>query len=205
MRVATRERWRVHVTAWATSGLTCKAYAAKARVNPRTLTWWKSKLGAAAPAFVEVTAQVEPEVGMLEVVVGRTLVRVRGRRADAGARRAGGPRMIPATVRIFVCTQPHDMRCSYDTLALATQTVLGQDPRSGALFAFTNKRHHRLKVLWWDKNGYCLLSKRLHQAPFRLPVSAGSSDSSVVIDGRALAELLHGVASRRTTRVQDRS
>lgn len=41
--------------------------------------------------------------------------------------------MIPATVRIFVCTQPHDMRCSYDTLALATQTVLGQDPRSGAL------------------------------------------------------------------------
>jgi transposase len=45
-----------------------------------------------------------------------------------------------ATVRIFVCTRPHDMRCSYDTLALATQTVLGQDPRSGALFVFTNKR-----------------------------------------------------------------
>lgn len=113
--------------------------------------------------------------------------------------------MIPATVRIFVCTQPHDMRCSYDTLALATQTVLGQDPRSGALFVFTNKRHNRLKVLWWDQNGYCLLSKRLHQALFRLPVPAGSSDSSVVIDGRALAELLHGAASRRTTQVRDRS
>ncbi len=51
--------------------------------------------------------------------------------------------MIPASVRIFVCTRPHDMRCSYDTLALATQKVLGQDPRSGALFVFANKRHNR--------------------------------------------------------------
>ena len=94
------------------------------------------------------------------------------------------------------------MRCSYDTLALATQKVLGQDPRSGALFVFTNKRHNRLKVLWWDRNGYCLLSKRLHQALFRLPAPSGSLDSSVLIDGRGLAELLHGVA---TTRAQNRS
>lgn len=113
--------------------------------------------------------------------------------------------MIPASVRIFVCTQPHDMRCSYDTLALAAQKVLGQDPRSGALFVFTNKRHNRLKVLWWDHNGYCLLSKRLHQALFRLPVPPGSSDSSVLIDGRGLAELLHGVASARTSKAQNRS
>lgn len=113
--------------------------------------------------------------------------------------------MIPASVRIFVCTRPHDMRCSYDTLALAAQQVLGQDPRSGALFVFSNKRHNRLKVLWWDHNGYCLLSKRLHQALFRLPAPSGSSDSSVSIDGRGLAELLHGVASARTTRAQNRS
>lgn len=91
MRAATQDRWRAHVAAWATSGLTCKTYAAKARINPRTLTWWKSKLGAAASAFVEVTAQVaaatEPEVGVLEVVVGRSLLRVRGRvDADALAR-----------------------------------------------------------------------------------------------------------------------
>jgi len=113
--------------------------------------------------------------------------------------------MIPASVRIFVCTRPHDMRCSYDTLALAAQKVIGQDPRSGALFVFTNKRHNRLKVLWWDRNGYCLLSKRLHQALFRLPLPSGSSDSSVLIDGRGLAELLQGVASVRTARAQNRS
>ncbi len=113
--------------------------------------------------------------------------------------------MIPASVRIFVCTRPHDMRCSYDTLALAAQQVIGQDPRSGALFVFTNKRHNRLKVLWWDRNGYCLLSKRLHQALFRLPAPPGSSDSSVIIDGRGLAELLHGVTTARGTGAQFRS
>ena len=90
MRAATQKRWQAHVAAWTTSGLTCKAYAAKVRVNPRTLTWWKSKLGqAATPAtFVEVTSQVavsaDAEAGVLELVVGRALLRVRGR-VDAAA------------------------------------------------------------------------------------------------------------------------
>lgn len=113
--------------------------------------------------------------------------------------------MIPASVRIFVCTQPFDMRCSYDTLALAAQQVIGEDPRSGALFVFSNKRSNRLKILWWDRNGYCLLSKRPHQALFRLPTPAGASDSRVVIDGRGLAELLQGVESSRRKQARDRS
>lgn len=92
MRAATEQRWRAQVTAWAKSGLTCKAFAAKARINPRTLSWWKSKLGdAAVPAsFVELTSQVvatvEPEGGVVELAVGRVLVRVRGR-VDADALR----------------------------------------------------------------------------------------------------------------------
>ncbi len=76
--------------AWAKSGLTCKAYAAKARVNAGTLAGWKSKLGeAATPAsFVEVTSEItakaEPEAGVVELAVGRVVVRLRGRfNADA--------------------------------------------------------------------------------------------------------------------------
>lgn len=84
---STEKRWSGHVAAWAASGLSCKEYSAKAKVNPRTLGWWKSKLGQ-APAFVEVTAQVAtsrpPEAGTLELVVGRVLLRVRGR-VDADA------------------------------------------------------------------------------------------------------------------------
>ena len=102
--------------------------------------------------------------------------------------------MLPASVRIFVCTVPQDMRRSFDTLALATKQVLGQDPQSGSLFVFVGKQSNRVKVLWWDRNGYCLLYKRLHRALFRVPKSVDGS-AAVLIDGAALAQLLAGVAS----------
>jgi transposase len=103
--------------------------------------------------------------------------------------------MIPASVRIFVCTEPLDMRRSFDGLARAAREVLGQDPQGGALFCFINKRANRLKILWWDRNGYCLLYKRLHKAVFVMPtLDAGGPP---VIDARELARLLAGVASER--------
>ncbi len=88
MRAATEDRWRAHVKAWAASGQTCKEYSAKARINSRTLTWWKSKLtaqGAArpAPSFVEVTELGPPTTatddGVIELEVGNTRIRIRGR------------------------------------------------------------------------------------------------------------------------------
>jgi transposase len=106
--------------------------------------------------------------------------------------------MIPPSVRIFVCTEPQDMRRSFDGLALATQEVLGEDPQSGALFCFVNKRMNRLKVLWWDANGYCLLYKRVHRAVFVLPDSSGQC--SVRIDGGELAKIIAGVARERRRR-----
>ena len=78
--------------------------------------------------------------------------------------------MIPANTRIFVCPEPQDMRRSFDGLALAAREHLGEDPQSGALFAFINKRRNRLKVLWFDRNGYCILYKRLHRARFPVRV-----------------------------------
>lgn len=96
--------------------------------------------------------------------------------------------MIPGSVRIFVCAEPQDMRRSFDGLALAAREVLGEDPESGALFCFTNKRRNRLKVLWFDRNGYCLLYKRLNQARFLMP-------DERTIDGVALAKLLRGIAN----------
>ncbi|WP_373371981.1 IS66 family insertion sequence element accessory protein TnpB [Nannocystis radixulma] len=71
-----------------------------------------------------------------------------------------------------------------------------QGPRSGALFVFTNRGTNRLKVLWWDKNGYCLPCKRLHQALFRLPAWNDPSDRSVIVDGRGLHELAAAVGPR---------
>jgi transposase len=100
--------------------------------------------------------------------------------------------MLPAAVRIFVCTTPQDMRRSFDGLALVAREVIREDPQSGALFVFVGKRPTRVKVLWWDRNGYCVLYKRLHRAIFCVPPS-GAGATSVRIDGAALAELLAGV------------
>lgn len=101
--------------------------------------------------------------------------------------------MIPAGVRIFVCTTPVDLRYGFDRLAQTARERVGTDPTSGgALFVFANKRATRLKVLWFERNGMCLLYKRLHQAAFELP-AAGAGSASVHIDAAALASLLAGV------------
>lgn len=101
--------------------------------------------------------------------------------------------MLPSSVRILVCTEPQDMRRSFDKLAEVVRAVMGEEPQSGALFVFVGKRATRVKVLWWDRNGYCLLYKRLHRALFASPTAA-SGASSVRIDATALAQLLAGVS-----------
>lgn len=108
--------------------------------------------------------------------------------------------MIPVTVRMFVCIEPVDMRRGFDGLALIVKQQLQQDPQSGALVLFTNKRRDRLKALWWDRNGYCILYKRLHQAVFVLPAGAQSGMLSVRIDGQQLGRLLAGEKKLRARR-----
>jgi transposase len=98
--------------------------------------------------------------------------------------------VIPPAVRIFVCSEPQDMRRSFDGLSLAAQQHLGEEPRDGALFVFVNKRKNRLKVLWLDRNGLCILYKRLHRARFEIP-------DSRVIDAKTLALVLRGVENMR--------
>lgn len=100
--------------------------------------------------------------------------------------------MIPGGVRIFVCTEAVDMRRGFDRLAQMARERVGHDPQQGgALFVFANKRATRLKVLWFERNGFCLLYKRLHQAVFELP-AAGVGSAAVHIDATALAKLLAG-------------
>ena len=113
--------------------------------------------------------------------------------------------MFPPGVRILVCTTPQDMRKSFDTLAAVARDVMGEQPESGnALFVFMGKSPTRIKLLWFDRNGYCLLAKRLHRAVFRLPKLGDARGAALKIDGDALAQLLAGVAREnlRRTRLQ---
>jgi transposase len=106
--------------------------------------------------------------------------------------------VIPAAVRIFVCTEAVDMRLGFDRLAQVARERVGHDPiTGGALFIFAGRSATRLKVLWFEGHGICLLYKRLHRATFELPVGVVGA-ASVHIDSAALAKLLAGVARDRS-------
>ena len=74
--------------------------------------------------------------------------------------------MMHEPMRIFVATRPVDLRAGFDRLAAYTRGLLREDPRSGSLFVFLNRRGNRLKALWWDGNGYAVLYKRLSRGSF---------------------------------------
>src|SRR5258708_3390997 len=70
--------------------------------------------------------------------------------------------------RIFVCREPTDMRASYDTLFERTKRILSQDPFSGHLFVFMNKRRTSVKCLFYDGTGFILICKRLERSVFAM-------------------------------------
>jgi transposase len=99
--------------------------------------------------------------------------------------------------RVFLCTLPTDMRKSFDTLAALVQSHLGQDALSGDLFVFRSRGGDRVKLLWWDEDGYALFYQRLEAGSFVLPTADGKRASvgahGLVLRPAELAMLLDGI------------
>lgn len=76
---------------------------------------------------------------------------------------------LPPSVKVFVATDAADMRKSIDALSALVTDVLSKNPFTGHLFVFCNKRGDKIKILYWDRNGFCLWYKRLERGIFRLP------------------------------------
>ena len=103
---------------------------------------------------------------------------------------------LPPSVRIYVAAAPTDMRKQFDGLAAAAATVMKQDPLSGHLFVFFNRRGDRTKILFWDRNGYCMVCKRLERGVFRLPWRGQPTGSHVELEAAELALILEGIDLR---------
>jgi transposase len=84
------------------------------------------------------------------------------------------------------------MRRSFDGLSMMVQHILGDDPFSGHLFVFRNRRGDRLKILYWDQDGYALWYKRLEKGTFLFPVAADDT-SRLEIRAADLAAILEGL------------
>jgi transposase len=106
-----------------------------------------------------------------------------------------------ASTRIWLATQPADMRCGFDRLAELAGAVTEQNPLDGHLFLFRGRHGDRLKILYFDRDGWALWYKRLEEGTFKLP-RFDEKARSVELRASELAMLLDGIDLRSVKRVK---
>jgi transposase len=100
------------------------------------------------------------------------------------------------SLKVFVAIEPCDLRKGFNGLHAAVSERLGEDPKSGALFVFCNRRHTRLKILYWDQTGLWILTKRLEEGTFAWPRDVEAGKTKLALTPQALAMLTDGVDLR---------
>lgn len=100
---------------------------------------------------------------------------------------------LPPQVQVFLCRHATDMRKSFNGLVALTESVLKQDPLSGSLFVFVNRRRDRIKILYWGETGFCIWYQQLQRGTYQLPSSESfeegdtlevtRSQMSLILDG----------------------
>ena len=106
---------------------------------------------------------------------------------------------LPSQIRVFLYRLPTDMRRSFNGLIALTESVLKQDPLSGSLFVFVNRRRDRIKILYWGQTGFCIWYQHLEQGTYQLPdeqaleeqetIEVTRSQLSLILDGIDLSSV----------------
>jgi len=105
---------------------------------------------------------------------------------------------LASTLRIFLAVEPADMRKGFDGLSQLVRERIDQDPLSGHLFVFRNRRRDRVKILYWDRDGLALWYKRLEKGTFRFPEA---KDGRVEVTPAEMAAVLEGIDLSRARRL----
>jgi len=98
-------------------------------------------------------------------------------------------------VRIFFCTTPTKMNYSFDGLMGRAQEIFDQDPTSGHLFLFLSRKRDRMKILFWDRDGFCIWYKRLERGTFQLLTTTGGEEG-IELSYAQLVKLIGGIDLR---------
>jgi transposase len=100
---------------------------------------------------------------------------------------------LPPSVPIVVATEPTDLRKSFDGLSVLVGSRFGQDPLTGSLYVFHNRRRNQVRVLFWDRTGYAIFAKRLARGTFHFSFGEDASGAYVEMDATELALVLEGI------------
>ncbi len=101
---------------------------------------------------------------------------------------------IPASVRIYLCADPVDLRKSFNTLPGVVRQLMLEEPLSGHLFVFYNKRKNLMKIIYWDRDGYAIWAKRLERGTFRIPRNLTVAKQ---LDLREFHVMIQGIVPKR--------
>ncbi len=97
-------------------------------------------------------------------------------------------------IRVFLYRRPTDMRKSFHGLVALTESELKQDPLSGSLFVFLNRRRDRVKILYWGQSGFCIWHQQLEQGTYQLPSPKALDDQDTLEVTRSqLSLILEGI------------
>lgn len=105
---------------------------------------------------------------------------------------------LPPGVRMFVATEPVDGRKGIDGLSALVRSRFAEDPLCGSMFVFFSRRADRVRVLYWDRDGYVLITKRLEKGRYALPWR--TEQGRVVIEAAELLLVLEGIELRGARR-----
>lgn len=107
---------------------------------------------------------------------------------------------LPPSVRVFVATQPVDGRKGADSLMVIVRDAFGQDPLSGHLFVFFSKRCERVRIVYWDRDGFAMWTKRLERGRFRPTFASDGRLAPRPIEWAEVALIIEGIDLRGARR-----
>jgi transposase len=100
---------------------------------------------------------------------------------------------LPASVRVYLCLSACDMRKSFDGLHALVRDYLELDAFAGHLFVFASRRRDRIRILYWDRDGFAIWSKRLEEGTYAVPLADSADEHRREITAQELGALLSGI------------